>query len=148
MPIILSFLLLAGCSSLGGIKLEKPNVTLAGLSVAQMDLFEQRYLVKLRIQNPNDVALPIKGMNFNLDINDKQFARGVTSKAVSIPALGEGVVEVEVVSSIMRIMDQLRALEAGRLEGLNYALTGNLILSKLVPKLPFEAKGELSSSAK
>lgn len=142
----LSFaLLLAGCAALQS-ALETPHVTLNNLQVLDMTLLEQRYAVTLRVQNPNPIPLPITGMNFRLDINDTELGRGVSGAAVTVPAYGEQLVKINLVSNLMRVFNQIRTLESGKSKGpsLRYRLSGGLSLSSRIGKLPFEYSGEFS----
>jgi hypothetical protein len=87
--------LLAGCAGLG--QLDKPpRVTLAGLEPVQVELLEQRFVAVLRVQNPNPVALPIDGLEYTLAINGSDFAEGVSSQRITVPAYGEKTLEVGV----------------------------------------------------
>lgn len=70
-------LLLNACATLMQ-QFDPPYGNLAGLELKELGLLEQRYLLKLRVQNPNSVPLPIAGMNYDLAINNKKFARGVS----------------------------------------------------------------------
>src|SRR5688572_19406057 len=85
---ILSVLLLAGCSMLGP-KLEAPNLDVVGVEMMESDLFSQRLKVKMRVQNPNDRILPVRGITCDLEVAGQKFARGVSSAEFVVPALGE-----------------------------------------------------------
>jgi LEA14-like dessication related protein len=136
-------IMLNGCAALQS-AIETPHVTLNNLQVVDMTLLEQRYAVTLRIQNPNPVPLPISGMNFQLDINDTELGRGVTNQAVTVPAYGEALVEVRLVSNLMRIFNQIRGLENSKGQSLRYRLSGGLSISSRMGKLPFEYRGEFN----
>ncbi len=135
-------LLLAACASLGGYR-EKPRVSLISIQPLGMTLLEQRYLLALRILNPNDVEIPVSGMSYSVEINDREFAYGVSRQAVTIPALGEAVVEVEVVSSLLDMLRQLQALDADKQRRLDYRISGGLSLANRRARLPFDYSGTL-----
>lgn len=136
-------ILLHGCAAFQS-AIETPHVTLNNLQVLDMTLLEQRYAVTLRVQNPNPIPLPIAGMNFQLDINDSELGRGVTNQAVTVPAYGETLVKVNVASNLMRIFNQIRAIESGKGQSLRYRLSGGLSISDRLGKLPFEYRGEFN----
>lgn len=140
---LLFVVMLNGCAALQS-AIETPHVTLNNLQVLDMTLLEQRYAVTLRVQNPNPIPLPITGMNLQLDINDTELGRGVTNEAVTVPAYGEALVEIMVVSNLMRIFNQIRELESSRGQSLRYRLSGGLSISSRMGKLPFEYRGEFS----
>lgn len=131
---------LGGCAALAG-KTEPPQVSLAGLQIVEMGLFEQRFNLKLRIQNPNDFSLPIRGMTYDLELNEQQFARGVSNQSVTVPALGEGLVDVQVVSNLFNVLEQLRSLSGGQF---SYRLSGGVSLAHRAARIPFEYQGQIS----
>ncbi|MEA3412922.1 MAG: LEA type 2 family protein [Pseudomonadota bacterium] len=145
--LILGALLMPGCANLAS-KPEPPEVSLAGLRFVSADLFEQRFALRLRLLNPNDFPIEVRGMNYKILLNERPFASGVSNREVDIPAFGEGVAEVEVVSSITRILGQLRHLAVdgqGRgPEQLDYRIEGGIKLSNWAAKIPFEYEGKVS----
>ncbi|MEE9287677.1 MAG: LEA type 2 family protein, partial [Gammaproteobacteria bacterium] len=76
--LIFASLALVGCASIPS-ELEPPRLTLKNVELLNATLFEQQYLLTLRLQNPNDFDLDIKGMSFDLEINDEEFASGVSN---------------------------------------------------------------------
>lgn len=138
---LLFVVMLNGCAALQS-AIETPHVTLNNLQVLDMTPLEQRYVVTLRLQNPNPISLPVTGMSFQLDINDMELGRGVTNEAVTVPAYGEALVEIHVVSNLLRIVNQIHALESSKSQSLRYRLSGGLSISNRMSKLPFEYRGE------
>jgi LEA14-like dessication related protein len=135
-------MILGGCASMQP-PLESPYVGLTDMRILNVTLFEQRYALKVRVQNPNAVALPINGMDFRLDINDVELGRGVSDKAVTVPAYGEAVYEIDLVSNFAHIIHQIRALESGKGQTLRYHLTGGISVANRAGKLPFDYQGEI-----
>ena len=123
--------------------LEAPHVTLVDLRILDMTLFEQSYGLKIRVQNPNPVDLPITGMNFRLDVNDAELGRGVSDQPVTVPAYGEAVVEIKLVSNLARILDQIRGFQSGQAQSLRYRLAGSIGIANRMSKLPFDYRGEI-----
>ena len=109
--VILRRTLLAGCAP----RLQKPEISLAGIDLVGLGLFEQRFVLKLRIRNPNDVDLPVNALNFDVEFNARHFARGVSDKPVIIPRQGETILEVKTVSRLGDVLKPLRdAQKSGR----------------------------------
>lgn len=144
-PLVLT-LLLNGCSALRH-RPEPPLVGLAGIQLQDMTLFEQRYRLQLRLQNPNDIDLPVSGMSCTLYVNEREFAQGVSATAVTVPRFGEAVLAVDVVSDFRRVFDQLR--ESARVSGepVSYRLSGKLALEGYAFPLPFDYRGEFDLRA-
>ena len=134
-------LMLSGCAGLMR-QPEPPHVTLTALEPLDLTLFEQRFRLILRLQNPNDFELPIVGMDCSVEINQREFAYGVSRQAVTVPAFGEGVMEVTVVSSIFKVLSQIQEWsgESGGL--LRYRLSGGVSLAGGFRRIPFEYRGE------
>jgi LEA14-like dessication related protein len=142
--LLLILTVLAACASLP--PTEPPRVSLSGLEPLDMSLFEQRYRLFLRIQNPNPTALAVRGMSFTLYVNDRELASGVSPDGAEIPAFDEAVVPVAVTSTLFRLYDQLRALESDPGQGLRYRLRGRLHLRGLPGGLAFDEEGRLDLS--
>jgi LEA14-like dessication related protein len=132
---------LAGCAGLGR-DVTPPDVYLVNLRPVSLGLFEQRLALDLRVQNPNDFALRLDGLRFDLDLDGVPFARGVSDRDICVPALGEGVVPVTVSAATADVVD--RALELARGGALPYELSGQAILAGPfgIP-VPFRHVGEV-----
>lgn len=142
-PVLMVVLLLAGCASLGGYR-DPPRVSLVSIEPLDMTLLEQRYALQLRILNPNDVALPVSGLNYSIEINRREFAYGVSRQSVTIPAHGEALLDVEVISNLLSLMRQVQELGAGGKQVIEYRLSGKLSLDHSPVRMPFDYSGELS----
>ena len=135
-------LLLAACAGPLTSDVEPPEASLAGLAFSQPGLFEQELRIDLRVQNPNNFDIGIERVRFALEANDKKFARGRTTEAFDLPALGEAVVPVKVNVPTNDLLDRVMALGAER--RIDYRLTGEAELDSLFfPKVPFEHEGKL-----
>jgi LEA14-like dessication related protein len=116
---------------------------LAGVDSINLGLIEQRFDLQLRVQNSNRFALPVQGMEFVLQRDDHDFAHGVTYHTVTIPAFGETLVEVSVVSNMANLYEQLRDRGTGDKNRLRYKLSGGVGLSYWAAKIPFESQSEI-----
>ena len=144
---ILALGLLGGCTSLP-FQAQKVNVSLMDVRIAQIGTIEQEYALKLRLQNPNPQLLSIQGLSYEMELNGRTFARGVSPKSASIPPYGEIIVDVNAVSSIATLIDQIARLKHDRPKVFRYRLTGKLNLTGTIPTgLPFEYAGEIAFSA-
>ena len=133
---------LAGCATLPG-GFEKPRVSVAGLRILEIGLLEQRYLLRLRVQNPNDFGFEVTGMDYALDINGREFASGVSDRRVDVPAYAERSFQVPVTSGLADLVDQLRALDNGRMSRLDYRLRGHVRIAGIPGRIEFDHSDEL-----
>lgn len=134
--------LLAACAQILE-KPEPPRVSLVNLQLTSMTLFEQRFHLDLRLQNPNPYSLPLAGMEYTLELNGETFAEGVSNDKVTVPEFGEAVVGVDVTSNLTSLLEQLYRLQRGATPTLSYRLHGTVGVVDRAFRLPFERSGEI-----
>jgi len=126
-------------------QLEKPKLNLVGFKVIEAQLLEQRYALTFRLINPNDVALPITGIYYEVELEGKAFATGVNASPVEIPAYGETRVTVEMSTTLLQSMRHLAALAEAKPENLDFRLKGHLNVDlPLLGKIPFSEAGQIN----
>ncbi|MBI5014494.1 MAG: LEA type 2 family protein [Deltaproteobacteria bacterium] len=135
--------LVGGCAALLP-RPEPPRLTVADVTLAQVNLFEQKYVVRLRVQNPNAFPLGLVGLDYVLRVNDQPFASGVSSHPVTVPAYGTEVIDVEAYSGLGEVLKQLFELGKGIPERLRYRLRGHVRLESPSLEVPFDESGEIS----
>jgi len=136
-------LMLAACSALPT-GLEAPKVSVADIRLAGGGLLEQRFRLTLRVHNPNDRDLPLDGLSFVLELNDMEFAQGASSRPVTLQRLGDTLVEVDGVTNLVAVLEQLQQLKSnadGR-EAVSYRIRGKLT-SGMMGYIPFDRHGEI-----
>lgn len=138
---ILVAFLLAGCASLTR-PWEAPEVALAGVSVGEIGLARQTFVVTLSVRNPNDRALPIEALTYRLSLEGVELAQGSSALESQIPAFGEAMVDVEVVSSLLGVAGQLPAM-ALKDSPLEWQVTGTATLTGGLLRLPYRYSGEI-----
>jgi len=106
---------LSACASLGP-GADTLRVNLSSLQMLQATLLEQRFRAGIRIQNRSRSALEVEGLTFDLALNGRDFASGVSDQHLTIGELSEAVVSVDLTSTLFGMQTQLRALQALSLE--------------------------------
>jgi LEA14-like dessication related protein len=135
------------CTSLP-FQADKVNVSLSDVRIAQVGVIEQQYTLKLRLQNPNAKELKIQGLSYEVELNGRNFARGVNQYSGSVPPFGEVMIDVSAVSSISTLIDQIAHMKQERPKAFRYRLSGKLNLQGTIPTgLPFDYAGEIAFSA-
>jgi LEA14-like dessication related protein len=135
-------LYLSACATLPG-GTQAPTVTIADIRPLEFGLLEQKYMLRLRIQNPNAFAVPVQGLSYQLELNDRPFASGVSNQSLTLPSLGSEVVEVEAYSSLADIFQQLTSMRGAEGANIHYRLAGKLNPSRSFNALSFEQRAEL-----
>jgi LEA14-like dessication related protein len=143
--VLLMALALSGCAHLLP-KIETPRLSIVNVQVLKSDLWEQRLKVRMRVQNPNDRVLPIKGLSYALDIAGEEMAHGVSSASFTVPALGEAEFDMSVTANMATALIKLlgRGGDAMR-DKVDYRIKGKVSLSEgLLRSIPFEETGTFS----
>ena len=134
-------LTLGACAGLGD--LQTPELDVLGVQMLSTDIFAQRFVVRMHVQNPNDVELPVKGIDYKLLLMGDQFAEGTTDEAFVLPALGEAEFDMTVTTNFVSSLGRLVSrMGGGKLENVEYELAGTLFIDKgMVRKVPFNKRG-------
>jgi LEA14-like dessication related protein len=108
-------------------------------------LFTQRLKVRVRVQNPNDRELPIKGVSAKLEVAGRDFATGVSAQPFVVPAFGEAEFDLLVDASMAEtIIGMVGGKQDAPRDSVDYRLSGKVSLSSgFVRSLPFDEKGTL-----
>ena len=135
-------LTLSGCANMPG--RDPVQVTVADIESLPGEGMELRMLVKLRVQNPNDVPIEYSGVFVKLDVLDQTFATGVSDEHGTIPRFGESIVSVPVTASMLRVaLNALGILGGNQIDKISYKLEGKLD-GPAFGSTRFKAQGEFS----
>ncbi len=122
----LASLLLSGCETIG---MRDPlRVNVVGVEPSQGEGLELRFIVKLRVQNPNDGAIEYNGLAADLELNGMNLASGVSDQAGTVPRYGEVVLDLPVTISAFAAARQALHLwqEADSVQEVPYVVRGKL----------------------
>jgi LEA14-like dessication related protein len=132
---------LAGCSTP---KLAVPKLALVSVAMTSADIFNQQFMVRVNVENPNDRELPIKGIDYKLFLEGDSFAEGLSSKPFTVPAKGDidfdMIVRTNFVSGAGRLISRLN----GR-DQVQYVVEGKVLTDiSGLKKIPFQETGTIS----
>lgn len=131
-----------GCANLQ--RREPIDVIMVGVEPLQGEGLELRMLVKLRIQNPNDLPLDFNGVSVTMNVQGKRFATGVSDAGGSVPRFGEAIVNVPVSVSVLRIARQAVGVMTRDFSGtLSYEMHGKLA-GPAFNSVRFKSNGEFA----
>src|ERR1700760_2994217 len=88
--IAVAAMFLASCAGLP--TFDPPRVTLADIDSVSFEGLEMRMVVRLRVQNPNGIAIDYEGIDVSLALQGKAVAHGVSNERGSVPSYGETIV--------------------------------------------------------
>ena len=116
---------LSGCSWMTG-SFEDPDVKLLKVEVVKARLLEQEFVMRFRIDNPNDFSLPVRGLQYAVQLNDIQLAEGESGQWFTVPAHGHEVFDVPVRTNLWRHMKYIVKLLERPEEPIRYRLQGEV----------------------
>ncbi len=124
-------------------KLVAPTLSVVDVQIVSGDLWEQRLRVRLRVQNPNDRALPVKELEYHMDVEGQPFASGTSVASFVVPARGEAEFDTDVTTNLAGTLLKLLGRGSGtRGQSVSYRLAGRVSLAQgLMRSIPFEARG-------
>jgi LEA14-like dessication related protein len=135
--------LLGGCALAP--KLTTPQLTIVGVKLEGSDLLAQRLKVRVHVQNPNDRTLPVKAIDYTLDVDGQPFASGESAGSFVVPALGEAEFDMNVTTNMAGTLVRLLARSSEARASVPYRLSGKISLSQgWLQSIPFEQHGTFS----
>jgi LEA14-like dessication related protein len=129
-------------------KLAVPKLAIVSVAMTSADIFNQQFMVRLNVENPNDQELPITGVDYKLFLEGDSFSEGVSNKPFTVPAKGDTdfdmIVRTNFVSSAGRLVSRLN----GR-DQVQYVFEGKLLTDVSGSKtIPFQESGTAALKVK
>jgi LEA14-like dessication related protein len=140
--ILVASLALSGCA-LFVPKLETPKLSVVNVEIQKSTLWSQQLRVRMHVQNPNDRALPIKGLTYVLEVNGQELAHGESAASFVVPALGEAEFDMNVTANLAGTLITMLGHGSDPLgQSVVYHLSGKVSLSEgLLRSVPFDEHG-------
>jgi LEA14-like dessication related protein len=136
-------LILSACAGLG--PRTPVNVNVVGVEPTQGAGMEGRFLVKLRVQNPNEQPIEFNGAYVELFVRGIRTASGVSDERGVVPRFGESLVTIPVTVPVSALVRQAMSLASAStpIAGIDYEVKGKLS-GPLFGGANFQSKGEIS----
>jgi len=126
-------------------RFERPTVSVAGIELVNGNLLQQHFRVKFNIQNPNDRALPVRGLHASLSVGGEQIAQGQNDRAFVVPAQGDTAFDMMITANmalaVLKFADKLDQ----HADSIDYDLSGAASIDlPFLRDLPFHQSGSFS----
>ncbi|MHA6492925.1 LEA/WHy family protein [Pseudomonas borbori] len=117
---------LGGCSTWVSGDFKEPDVRLIKVDVIKAKLLEQHFVLRFRIDNPNGVSLPVRGLDYTVHLNEVLLADGESSTWFTVPAHGHHEFDVPVRTNLWRHLRRIVKLLEKPDEPIRYRLNGEV----------------------
>jgi LEA14-like dessication related protein len=123
-------------------KFNRPNVSVESIEMRGGNLLQQIFAVKLNVQNPNDRALPVKGLHAELHVGGEEVASGVSDRAFVVPPFGESqfdmTIKANMALAVLKLADGINQ----HADSVDYDLSGAASIDlPFLRDLPFHQTG-------
>lgn len=136
-------MLLQGCASVSP-RFEQPTVEVLSLKMLPSAGLEQRFDVGLKVVNPNNRALNIRGMSYSLIVEGFTVASGVTADVPEVGPYAEARFTLPASTSLVSSVRLLKHLLELNASSLSYRLEARLDLGiPLTPKMRVVEEGKV-----
>ena len=123
-------------------KLEPPKVSVAGLQIVSGELWVQHLKLRLHVHNPNDRDLPVKGLEYTVEVAGQALGSGSSAESFVVPAHGDAEFDTSVTTNLAGALMKLLQHPSGAL--VPYRLAGKISLAEGLGRIPFEEQASFS----
>lgn len=130
-------------------KYDPPKVDLVGLEPLQSADGKPRFNVKLRVVNPNDRDITIKGAYYEISVEGHELFTGASDGSRTIPAYGENTVTLEAAPSLFGAIGLFKSLLSSgeQMQSINYKLYTKLSIAGVPMPIRIKEEGKLDLGA-
>ena len=125
-------------------RFERPELTVANVTLQDAKFTEQHFLVTLHVRNPNPRPIPVDSVEAHVSLAGEPLGDALSESAFTVPAAGETDFAVSVrtnlASGILRVLARLN----GGGDSVDYHLSGTLRTGLIYARsIPFDQTGSV-----
>lgn len=135
---------LAACASVST-EVDAPRVSLSQVDVQKLDLNAQTVLLRFDVTNPNPFPLPVRSLNYRVELDGYRFASGDTAASFTVPARGDSAFAVSAELDLLNTAPGLiQIVRQGAHRDIPYKLEGKFEVDvPFAPAVPFTETGTI-----
>ena len=135
---------LGGCAALAP-HFEHPRLYLVGVELKDATLGEQHFRLRIRVQNPNDRALPVRAIDYTLRLGGEDFGSGGSVSAFTVPPRGEAEFDVVMTTNLAATLWKVLPRLKDPATPLDYQLVGKVSTElAFLHSIPFDEHGSFA----
>ncbi|MEP0202591.1 MAG: LEA type 2 family protein [Halioglobus sp.] len=133
---------LAGCASLVS-PMDPPKVTVENIRSLPVEGSGPRFLITVRVVNPNEQALDIAGISYEIELMGRELVTGVANDIPLIEGYSEQSIDLEAGVNLFEFLRLLASLGRSPTDVISYKVTAKVDFRGLVPTQRVEKTGEI-----
>ena len=138
------WLIFSGCSSVLTDDLQDPVARLLKVDVVKAKLLEQKFVLRFRIDNPNNLSLPVRFLRYKVKLNGVPLAEGESDRDFTVPAKGHQNFDIAVRTNLWRHLKRIVNMLEDPDEPIPYELQGEVKTGWMFGRsVHLERKGEI-----
>jgi LEA14-like dessication related protein len=140
--LLLAVGILSACATMKP-SFETPTVQVVSFRPLPSEGLAPRFEIGLRVVNPNPDALKLRGMSYDVSLDDYRVVEGAASELPVVPAYGEADINLTAAVSLVDAMRFVNGLIGRTDRQVEYRLRAKLDVGALLPAIRIEEKGLL-----
>ncbi len=105
-----------------------PDVKIKDVNVKSISFTTAELVARIEVDNPNDFALGLNNINYQLIINQKNWGQGKISDTVNIPKKGKAVIEIPLKLNLLSAGESVYDVVVNK-KSFDYQLKGNATIN-------------------
>ncbi|MCK9506030.1 MAG: LEA type 2 family protein [Porticoccaceae bacterium] len=143
LPMAFVLMLLSACTGLQR-DYQDPEIYLTKIMPMAGSGLEQRFLIGLRIVNPNRSNINISGMSYSINIRGQKLISGVSSHIPRIPGYGEAEVELEAATNLLGAVQLAADMMRNPAKAIDYELEARLDVGRFAVPVRIKETGSIN----
>ena len=135
--------MLVGCASLVP-PLDPPKVSVENIRSLPVEGSGPRFLLTVRVVNPNEQALDIAGISYAIELMDRELVTGVANDIPVIEGYSERSIDLEAGVNLFEFLRLLASFGQTPADLINYKVTAKVDFRGLLPTQRVEKTGEIN----
>lgn len=132
--------LFSGCAFLKNRYAQEPEINLQNVYLQEVQPLSATMMIVLSVKNPNKIDLKVDEVNYEVQLNNQEFAKSKLDKKTVIPAGENKLVEIPLPINYLKALNGVGKILSG--EDVSYIVSGTAKVSGF--SIPFNDKGKLN----
>jgi LEA14-like dessication related protein len=111
-----------------------PDISIRDVNVKNISFTTAELVARIEVSNPNDFDIGVSNLNYQLNINQKNWGQGKVSNNINIPKKGKGIVEVPLKLNIFSVGKSAYDLVVNKKQ-VEYQLKGSATINTVLELL-------------